>query len=53
MASAYVGILTLPPRFGVIAYHFSAKLLPAYLLLILAAMIFMFERLSRIHPEQN
>ena len=53
MASAYVGILTLPPLFGVIANHFSAKLLPAYLLLILAAMIFMFERLSRIHPEQN
>lgn len=47
MASAYVGILTLPPVFGVIANHFTPALLPAYVGLITLTMIIMCEKLNR------
>ena len=40
MASAYVGTCLMPPVFGLIANHISAALLPLYLLVILALMIF-------------
>ena len=45
MAAAYVGILVMPPVFGVIANHISVSLLPLYLLAILAVMVVMHERL--------
>ena len=47
MASAYVGILALPPVFGLIANHISASLLPVYLAAITVLMIVMCERLNR------
>lgn len=48
MASAYTGNVVMAPLFGLIANHISAGLLPAYLLLILAVMFTMHERLMRI-----
>ena len=47
MASAYIGICAMPPLFGLIANHISAALLPVYLLVILAVMVVMHERLLR------
>lgn len=47
MASAYVGILAMPPIFGLIANHISASLLPVYLAAITILMIAMCERLNR------
>ena len=38
MAFAYIGFCVMPPLFGVIAQYISIKLLPTYLMLILAAM---------------
>jgi fucose permease len=49
MASAYVGILVMPPLFGLIADYISVALLPIYLLIILIIMIVMNEKLNRIH----
>ena len=48
MASAYVGTCLMPPVFGLIANHISVSLLPLYLLLILALMVFMHERLLKV-----
>lgn len=48
MASAYTGNVVMAPLFGLIANHISAGLLPAYLLLILAVMFTMHERLMKI-----
>ena len=45
MAFAYVGICIMPPIFGVIANHISFSLLPVYLLVILALMIVMHEKM--------
>ena len=47
MASAYVGILLMPPIFGLIANHITVSLMPAYLAVITAVMILMCERLNR------
>ena len=47
MASAYLGILIMPPIFGLIANHISASLLPVYLAAITILMILMCERLNR------
>ena len=47
MASAYTGILIMPPLFGLIANHISVALMPWYLALILAVMILMCEQLNR------
>ena len=47
MASAYTGICIMPPLFGLIANHISVALYPVYLLLILAAMWFMYEKLLK------
>lgn len=47
MASAYVGTCLMPPIFGAIANYISAALLPVYLLVILAVMIAMHEKLVR------
>ena len=45
MASAYIGMLLMPPLFGVIANHISVALLPMYLLIILGVMMVMYQRL--------
>lgn len=45
MASAYIGTTLAPPLFGLIGNHITMSLLPVYLLLILAAMTLMHERL--------
>ena len=47
MASAYVGTCLMPPVFGFLANHMGVVLLPFFLLLILAAMFFMHERLLK------
>ena len=47
MASAYVGTCLMPPVFGLIVKYLGAFLLPVYLLLILALMVFMHERLLK------
>lgn len=45
MAFAYVGSLSIPPLFGLIAAHISAAWFPAYLLIILIFMSVMYERM--------
>lgn len=47
MASAYVGILLMPPLFGLFANHISVSLFPFYLLAILVLMAVMHEKLLR------
>lgn len=51
MAAAYVGTCIMPPIFGLIANHISIVLFPAYLLLILALMMLMHERLLKRTKE--
>ncbi len=45
MAAAYIGTMLMPPLFGIFANHLSISLLPIYLLVLLAIMAFMHERL--------
>ena len=45
MACAYVGTSLMPPLFGLIAEHITVSLLPIYLVVILAIMVVMHERL--------
>ena len=47
MASAYIGILIMPPLFGYIANHISISLLPFYLILILVLMFIMHRLMLR------
>ena len=47
MASAYVGNCLMPPLFGLIANHISISLFPIFLLVALAMMVLMHERLVR------
>jgi fucose permease len=47
MASAYVGTCLMPPLFGLIANHISVALLPVFLLVLLAVMVFMHTLLCR------
>lgn len=47
MASAYVGTLTLPPLFGLIANHIGAWVMPVYLLGILVLMVWMHEKMLK------
>ena len=47
MASAYVGTCLMPPLFGWLASHVSIRLLPWYLLALLALMTLMHEILNR------
>lgn len=47
MASAYVGIMVMPPLFGLIANHISIILYPVYLLCLTVLMAVMSERLNR------
>lgn len=54
MAFAYVGSLSMPPLFGVIANHISAALFPAYLLVILILMAVMYEKmLLKVREEKG
>lgn len=48
MASAYLGCLTMPSVFGLIANHISMSLLPVFLVLLLGLMVLAHERLERI-----
>lgn len=48
MAFAYMGILGVPPLFGVIANAVNVALLPIYLLVILAVMVVMHEKLNKV-----
>lgn len=47
MAAAYVGSCLMPPVFGLIANHINVALYPVYLLLILALMVLMHEKLLK------
>lgn len=47
MASAYVGILVMPPLFGLIANHVTIALLPWYLAVLTVLMTVMCERVNR------
>lgn len=47
MASAYTGTCLMPPLFGLLANNISAALYPFYLLVLLAVMTLMHERLCR------
>ncbi len=48
MASAYIGTMLMPPLFGLLAGAFSVSLYPVYLLILLALMAFMHERLNQV-----
>ncbi len=48
MAFAYLGCLTMPPLFGLIANSITVAILPAYLLAILVLMFFMHEALCKV-----
>ena len=48
MASAYMGSLSMPSLFGILANHIHVALLPVYLLAILALMVVMYERLMKV-----
>ena len=47
MASAYVGNLTMPPLFGLLANNITPTLFPFYLLALLVLMVCMHEQLVR------
>ena len=47
MASAYVGNILLPPLFGLIADHLGIGMFPYYLIVLMAVMSLMHERLRR------
>ena len=53
MASAHCGTCLMPPLFGLAANHLSVSLFPAYILVILILMAFMYERMlkktKRVH----
>lgn len=51
MASAYVGILVMPPLFGTIAEHITVSLMPLYLTAILVVMVIMHE--SMVHKTEK
>ncbi|MBP3647932.1 MAG: MFS transporter [Clostridia bacterium] len=46
MAAAYIGIMALPPLFGLLAQFISAWLLPLYLLVMMALMVYATLRLT-------
>ncbi len=53
MASAYVGILIMPPLFGLVAQHLTISLLPIYLLAISLLMVVMHEKLVAIKTSAS
>ena len=48
MASAYSGVILMPPLFGLIATHINVGLFPIYLLIMAVLMLVMVERVNRI-----
>ncbi len=48
MASAYVGTLAIPPVFGLIAQNINVSLLPIFLVIFLAIMVTMHEKLEKV-----
>lgn len=53
MASAYIGTCLMPPLFGLIANHISIRLLPLYLVILLALMVYMHELLEKQQKIDN
>lgn len=53
MAFAYMGILGMPPLFGVIAKVINVSLLPIYLFIILAIMVIMHEALNKVTANRS
>lgn len=53
MASAYIGICLMPPLFGLMASRISVSLFPVFLLILLAVMAFMHERLQKYRVPQT
>ncbi|MBW3087175.1 MFS transporter [Bifidobacterium sp. 82T24] len=53
MATAYLGSLSAPPLFGLIANHVSIGLFPVYLGVILVLMVAMHENLRRVHARRT
>ncbi|MBQ8616127.1 MAG: MFS transporter [Clostridia bacterium] len=53
MAFAYMGILGMPPLFGVIANAIDVSLLPVFLFVLLALMVVMHEMLNRISDQHK
>ena len=53
MASAYVGTTLMPPVFGLIAQHISVRLMPVFILALLACGAVMYERLIRKSTGRN
>lgn len=53
MAFAYMGFLTIPPLFGIIANHISISLLPAFVLALLVMITIMHELLLKNTKKQN
>ena len=47
MATSYLGVLVMPPLFGVLAQQFGVSLLPYYLAAVLVLMFWMHERMLR------
>ncbi len=53
MASAYVGIVLMPPLFGVVAKNISMSMFPFYLGAILVLMFFMYEIVVKIGESRK
>jgi fucose permease len=53
MAFAYLGSLSMPPLFGLVANHISISLLPIYLIIILILMIVMHEITNNLTKEKR
>ena len=53
MAFAYIGFMTMPPLFGVIAEHISLSLLPFFMLTLLVLMFTMHELVIRKTKRKN
>ncbi len=47
MASAYLGPLTMPPLFGLLANHLTVAIFPAFMAVLLVLMVLMHERIMR------
>ena len=53
MASAYIGSLSLPPVFGVLARNFGTELFPFYAVVLGIAMLYMYKQLLKKTKEEK
>ncbi len=53
MASAYLGNILVPPLFGLLAERLGISIFPLYLIILLAGMIFMHEKLRKGYVPVN